>query len=319
MATKISRTDLVTKFQTVVENGQISDNLKDRIRYTLDKYSKNPKSVSNAVLSELAKDTTDEINALLLVKKEVETTKVTKPVAETKKPVAKAKAPTKEKVPVEAKAKPTIKAKKPTEPKVKEVVDAPVGLTEEEIDEIVTPTKATKKVVTKKTKPEAETKAELMLLAEYDVDFPKTLTHEALGDLVAVPDKFTTMQEIRDYLNADKTLYIATYWNPQQIKKYRYAESYNISFTQKKFPHDMDILSTIVVCENVDRLWAMSVYSEAMIPFEGEDLVRLQDEKNRYSLNLEFEIYITKADADAEIEEKKPVKTVAKKTTKAKA
>lgn len=128
--------------------------------------------------------------------------------------------------------------------------------------------------------------------------FPEEIDHESLGKLVACPDKYYTVQEIREALDADKTLIFAAYWTKRHIKEYSYAQAYEVPVPKQGFPYDLDTLQALYVCEGIDRIYALSTYTEAMFRISSEDLVPTDCEGNdgskfkmRYSAGMEFEIY----------------------------
>lgn len=128
--------------------------------------------------------------------------------------------------------------------------------------------------------------------------FPKEIDHESLGKLIACPDKYHTVQEIREALDADKTLIFAAYWTKRHIKEYSYAQAYEVPVPKQGFPYDLDTLQALYVCEGIDRIYALSTYTEAMFRISSEDLVPTDCEGNdgskfkmRYSAGMEFEIY----------------------------
>ena len=128
--------------------------------------------------------------------------------------------------------------------------------------------------------------------------FPKEIDHESLGKLIACPDKYYTVQEIREALDADKTLIFAAYWTKRHIKEYSYAQAYEVPVPKQGFPYDLDTLQALYVCEGIDRIYALSTYTEAMFRISSEDLVPTDCEGNdgskfkmRYSAGMEFEIY----------------------------
>lgn len=128
--------------------------------------------------------------------------------------------------------------------------------------------------------------------------FPKEIDHESLGKLIACPDKYYTVQEIREALDADKTLIFAAYWTKRHIKMMNYAGLFDVPVPKNGFPYDLDTLQALYVCEGIDRIYALSTYTEAMFEFRAEDLVPTDCEGNdgskfkmRYSAGMEFEIY----------------------------
>lgn len=129
--------------------------------------------------------------------------------------------------------------------------------------------------------------------------FPDTIEDEELGTLTKAADKFHTYQELVDYLAEDKPLYFACYWTARHIKEYNYSQTREVP-CPKSFPNDLDLLVALLTCENVDRVWAMSRYTEAMFKFEGEDLAPVADKdpvsgeeyEIRVSNGMEYEIYV---------------------------
>lgn len=128
--------------------------------------------------------------------------------------------------------------------------------------------------------------------------FPKEIDHEALGKLVACPDKYHTIEEVREALAEDKNLIFACYWTKRHLKEFSYGATHNVPVPKGGFPYDLDTLQALYVCEGVERIYALSTYTEAMFNFEEEDLVPTECEANdgskfmmRYSSGLEFEIY----------------------------
>lgn len=175
---------------------------------------------------------------------------------------------------------------------------------EEETEEVEAPkAKAPKKTVKKSEKkgkvPAVETTDGLtkkdLPLARI---FPKEIDHESLGKLVACPDKYHTVKEIREAIEQDKTLIFAAYWTKRHIKEFSYGLAYEVPVPKNGFPYDLDTLQALYVCEGIDRIYALSTYTEAMFRFIEEDLTPIECEANdgskfmmRYSAGLEFEIY----------------------------
>lgn len=241
-------------------------NLASRIQYTLKGVEKNADDVSKADLYSLAK----EIMSIL--------------------------APAPQPVAVENSPKPKLGKKKVSEPapepEEEEVDEAPA---EEEA-----PKKSKKISKTKKEEPakviatEGLTKKDLPMAKI----FPAEIDHESLGKLVARPDKYHTIQEIREAIDSEVNLVFACYWTKRHIKEFAYGQSYEVPVPKNGFPHDLDTLQALYVCEGIDRIYALSTYTEAMFRFIEEDLVPTECEANdgskfmmRYSAGLEFEIY----------------------------
>lgn len=284
MANQISRNELIEKLRNVQGNAQLSQSVRDRITYTLAAFDKTPKQVTNSVLSELANDIAAEIRALAEAQNEQSKAE------EAKKPALVENSPKlKSKGKIKPTAKPTEEPEVPAEPEVAQVEEPAAA--EKPAEE----KKPKSKIAAKKGKAKSEEpKKDAPAKPDPVNHFPETLTHEALGELVSCKGKFLTIQEIRDYVNSDKTLYIASWWNKKMIKQFEYG-AYNLVKAPKEFPHDLDILTTVIVCENITRLWAMSVYTEALMRFEEVDLAYTED--SRFAEGLEFEFYIPKSEA----------------------
>ena len=246
------------------------ENLASRIQYTLKGVEKNEAEVSKSDLYDLAK----EIMGFI--------------------------APAPQPVAMENSPKPKLGKKKSAEP-VKEA-DTEVEADEEETEkEAPAPKKTVKKAASKKKKdaPAVETTDGL---TKKDLPmariFPKEIDHESLGKLVACPDKYHTVKEIREAIDSDKNLIFACYWTKRHIKEFAYGQTYEVPVPKGGFPYDLDTLQALYVCEGIDRIYALSTYTEAMFRFMEEDLVPTECEANdgskfmmRYSAGLEFEIY----------------------------
>lgn len=248
------------------------ENLLARIKYTIGALDKNEGDVSKSDLYELAK----EIVSLFT------------PAPATV---------------VENSPKPKLGKKKtaeaPAEEKAEEVEENTEEETEEEPAEEETPKKS-KKIKTKKAESvkvestDGLTKKDLPMAKI----FPKEIEHESLGKLVACPDKYHTMKEIREAIEADTNLVFACYWTKRHIKEFAYGQSHEVPVPKSGFPYDLDTLQALYVCEGIDRIYALSTYTEAMFRFEEEDLKPTECEANdgskfmmRYSAGLEYEIY----------------------------
>jgi hypothetical protein len=247
------------------------ENLLSRIKYTLKGVEKDENEVSKTDLYTLAKEIMNSLTPA--------------------QPVA-----------VENSPKPKLGKKKTAEP-VGEAVEADTT-EEEEIEEKTEEepkAKASKKSV-KKTKKEVPAVEATDGLTKKDLPmariFPKEIDHESLGKLVACPDKYHTVQEIREAIESDKNLIFACYWTKRHIKEFAYSQAYEVPVPKGGFPYDLDTLQALYVCEGIDRIYALSTYTEAMFRFVEEDLVPTECEANdgskfmmRYSAGLEFEIY----------------------------
>ena len=217
-------------------------------------------------------------------------------------------APAPQPVAVENSPKPKLGKKKSAEEKVTgpTVVETTEEETAEEApaekEEAPAPKKPTKKVTPKKEKAEPAKVIATDGLTKKDLPmariFPKEIDHESLGKLVACPDKYHSIQEVKEAIEADKNLIFACYWTKRHIKEFAYGQSYEVPVPKGGFPYDLDTLQALYVCEGIDRIYALSTYTEAMFRFVEEDLVPTECEANdgskfmmRYSAGLEFEIY----------------------------
>ena len=256
--------------KTVKEEGLLS-----RINYTLKGVEKNEAEVAKSDLYDLAK----EIMGFI--------------------------APAPQTVAVENSPKPKLGKKKVAEPVAETTDETEEEETTEEADteEVApAPAKKTKKVTSKKEKAEPATVVATDGLTKKDLPmariFPKEIDHESLGKLVACPDKYHSIKEIREAIEGDKNLIFACYWTKRHIKEFAYSQSYEVPVPKGGFPYDLDTLQALYVCEGIDRIYALSTYTEAMFRFVEEDLVPTECEANdgskfmmRYSAGLEFEIY----------------------------
>lgn len=248
------------------------ENLLSRIKYTLSGIEKSEDDVSKSDLYSLAKEIMSNLTPA--------------------QPVA-----------VENSPKPKLGKKKTAEPApetVEETVEEDTA-EEEETEEAPKKAKAPKKSIkSKKEKAPAVEATEGLTKKDLPMAkiFPKEIDHESLGKLVACPDKYHTIQEIREAIEADKNLIFACYWTKRHIKEFAYGQSYEVPVPKGGFPHDLDTLQALYVCEGIDRIYALSTYTEAMFRFYEEDLAPTECEANdgskfmmRYSAGLEFEIY----------------------------
>lgn len=189
-------------------------------------------------------------------------------------------APKEEKAPAKSKEKPKMSEKKKDYKKIEEgkVITAPQAM--------------------KNGRPEQ---------AKY---FPKKITLPDGTDILSCYNAYTTHAEVVEAINEGKTLYFACYWTAKHLKQFDYA---GVTSTNppKAFPHDLDIMSAIVACENIKRIWAMSLYTEALFAFESEDFAYVKDNdpktdepyKVRVAEGLEFEIYRPKDEEIIQLDE----------------
>lgn len=210
--------------------------------------------------------------------------------------------------PVEASLKP--KAKKETPKKVEEPVEetAEDEVEEEPVKEEKPAKKTTLKKGAKKAEKKPEAKVETLAPAtNVGMDFlpsakmfPAEIEHPDLGKLVACTGEYTTYADVRKAIEEEeKTLYFCAYWTKRHLREYDYAGYKQIDPKRIKsgFKFDLDILTAVLPCETMERLYAMSNYTEALFQFEGIDLQYIEDEVNgekfqvRVSAGMEFEIY----------------------------
>lgn len=132
--------------------------------------------------------------------------------------------------------------------------------------------------------------------------FPEEIDHEHLGKIVACTGEYTDYNHVYQAIEQGKTLYFACYWSKRQIKEFDYAGAQGVPSESVKggFPLDLDILTAVLTCQTIERIYAMSIYSEALFKFEGIDFVPVEDVdprgdgskfQIRVSAGMEFEIY----------------------------
>lgn len=185
----------------------------------------------------------------------------------------------------------------PTENEVKTTKKKP--MVKKTVENAVKP-KATKtaKAKTSETKDSVVQTAEQIGMLPVAKVFPEELKVENLGTLKRADDSYKTMEDVAKALEAGKQFYFACYWTPRQIKEYQYSVV-NVVNPVKEFPNDLDILEPVYFCENLKRMWANSVYSEAMFWFENDDIQHIEDTnpytgekfRVRVSTGMEFELY----------------------------
>ena len=259
---KSPKKDLVEYLRSLL--GEIkSENLKSRVNYTLKSFGEDEKSVSKSDVYGLIRE-----------------------IIEPKKD---------KKAPVENQPKPALKSKK---------AEKPAKASDEDESKEEAPAPKAKKPLKKDKapkKPEAkvETTDDLVKgsrpLARL---FPATIEHEALGTLKACYDKYLDWNSIREALNNGTELIFAAYWTKRHLKEYGYAHMTGCPVPKSGFPDDLDMLQALYACENVERVYVISAYTEAVFAFNGEDIVPVECETNdgekynvRYSNGMEFEIY----------------------------
>ena len=273
--TKTNKQGMVEYLEHIDQTDKrITKSLKDRIVYTLNAAKKSIQDVDRASLSDLISD----ISAVLV------------PVAVT--------AP----APIEGSLKPAVKTEeKKTAPKL--------GKKSDETKKEEAPAPEAPKADGKKSKLGAKKPAIDSVPAASSVGkeslpsakmFPADIEHKDLGKLISCKGILENYKDIVKALEGDITLYFACYWTKLHIKKYEYEQSRRVKAPKDGFPFDLDLAVAVVPCENIERLYAMSMYTEAMFVFEGEDLepVKSDDPRGgdqysvRVSAGMEFEIYV---------------------------
>lgn len=205
---------------------------------------------------------------------------------------------TPELAPVENSPKPALKGKKTAKKAEKEpeVVEEVEENTEETAEVEEKPKKKSgKSLKAPKAKVEEKTPVSKQSFTLAKI-FPKTVDVKDLGTLEARNTEFHSMAEITEALNEGRELYFATYWPARMIKQFDYAGTTQ-TVAPKSFDNDLDILMAVVTCTNIERVWCMSVYTEAMYNFNGDELKPITDKDGdtefqiRVSNGMEFEIY----------------------------
>jgi hypothetical protein len=246
----------------LTELGSNADkSLKDRVAYTQKQFKANEKDVPKDILLQLIRDISTSISTLKGIDP---------------------------KMPIEASAKPKLKA--PAKKTEEHPTTPPATPKEEKPKE---DTKTEEKVTPKVETTEGLTKDDIQMARI----FPSEIDHE-LGKLVAVPEKYSTMEEVSKAIEEGVNVYFAAYWTKRHLKENKYALVHDVPVSKKGFDFDLDMLQTIYVCEGVKRLFAISTATEAMFRFDEEDLERIECESPtgekftmRYSAGLEYEIY----------------------------
>lgn len=289
---KKTKQSYVKELRKMLTEGRISDeSLKSKVESTLSEFDKDMTKVSKTAIVDLCNEVVNHL--------------VDKSKSETP-------------APKEASLKPKkkggiTKSKKSEE--VAETAEDESAVTEDESTEEEKPVKKTgKKSSLKKSDKDSKKQAEVESIpAASNVGsdflpsakmFPEEIDHPELGKLIACTGKYTEYADILKALNDEenpKTLYFAAYWTKRHIKEYQYAnvKMVNPKTVKNGFPLDLDILMAVLPCETMERVYAMSRYTEALFQFEGEDFQYVEDTdprggdkfRIRVSAGMEFEIY----------------------------
>lgn len=134
--------------------------------------------------------------------------------------------------------------------------------------------------------------------------FPEKLNIKLDGEDVVArkvgDDEYTSIEDIIKAYNDEATLIIAGFWSKRHLKEYDYARTFNVKKAPKEFPNDLDIAQAVQVSDMNGKLYAMSIFTEAMYVFlEGdfepvEDVNPYNGEKYnvRVSNGMEFALYV---------------------------
>lgn len=142
-----------------------------------------------------------------------------------------------------------------------------------------------------KKEPEASAKKDVT-----EAMFPKEVK---LGDTVLVKTPMT-FAEVKEAMDDDNSaIYFAAYWNAKQLKQY-YHSTFRVS-APKSFDNDLDIFAPLYSCTNINRIVALSSYTEAVTFFDEYDFEVIKDKtltgetyEVKVSNGMEFEIYTEK-------------------------
>ena len=244
----------------------IDQNLIDRVKYTTEK---SLSKVTAKDLNELCTEVSEAIKKAVLEQREQA-----------------AKKPNPKKTIKEKSLKSRAKAQKP------EVITKPDDLTPNNEVKSEKPAKKLKsnKVVSFNTSSKTETVVTM---------FPDSFEAIIQGEKTTLVKKsFNSYQEVSEFANGNDHLFIATYWNPKQIKQYRYSESYRVP-CPKAFPNDLDLLQVLMECELINRLIGMSHYTNALFSFDEDEIdyipCKTPDGKPyevRIANGMEYEFYV---------------------------
>ena len=263
---KMTKADLKTLLEGYKDT--VTDkSLKDRISYTLKKYGESTKKTVLDLIGD------------------VETALTPAPL------------------PVENSTKPTLK--KPTGKKSTPKAEPTEEPIEDKSEE--KPKKSTtKKSSGKSNKPKLVTPTKIDgatdKSAPMSAIFPEKIEDENIGTMIAVPDKYHTIDALRKaVMEEGKTVVIAVYYPLPILKKYLYStvEAANTRVPKKGFAHDLDIQQAIYCCEGIKVVYALSDYTEGIFyytedmltPIEVKDNATGKTVKTRFANGAEFELY----------------------------
>lgn len=271
MTAKNSKKEMFAEVERVLKNSPVLDkNWVDRAKYAL---KAGLEKCTKTDLLGLLKDAADFITAP--VPAPVENSP--KPALKGKKSAKAEKKPEKEAEPVEDSTEAEATAEEPPKKKGGKSLKAPKSKVE------------TAKEFSKKTLPTAKI-------------FPNTIEVKDLGTLEIRNSEFNSIADITEALNEGREIYFAGYWTPRHIKEFNYSYNHQVA-CPKSFENDLDIMMAVITCTNVERVWCMSAYTEAMFAFDNEALEPVEDKDangDKYAVRvcngMEFEIYEKIAD-----------------------
>ena len=294
---KKTKQSYVKELRKMLTEGRITDeSLKSKVESTLSAFDKDMTKVSKQTIVDLCNEVV--VHVAQSYQKEAEQTPAPAPKEASLKPKKKGG---------------ITKSKKSEE--VPETAEDESAVTEDESTEEEKPVKKTgKKSSLKKSNKDSKKQAEVESIpaaSNVGADFlpsakmfPAEIDHPELGKLIACTGDYTEYADILKALNDEespKTLYFAAYWTKRHIKEYQYAnvKMVNPKTVKNGFPLDLDILMAVLPCETMERVYAMSRYTEALFQFEGEDFQYVEDTdprggdkfRIRVSAGMEFEIY----------------------------
>lgn len=292
---KKTKQSYVKELRKMLTDGRITDeSLKSKVESTLSAFDKDMTKVSKTAIVDLCNEV------------------ITHMVANSKKTEEQTTAP----APKEASLKPKKKGvKSKSKPEEVPAETAKEDSDESAVTEETAPAKTEKsgkKKSSLKKSPKDSKKTEVESIppaSNVGIDFlpcaklfPAEIDHPELGKLVACVGEYTNYADILKALNDEenpKTLYFAGYWTKRHIKEYDYAHTFLVNAPKGGFPLDLDIAMAVLPCETVERVFAMSRYTEALYRFEGKDFEYVEDTdprsgdkfRIRVTSGMEFEIY----------------------------
>lgn len=122
-----------------------------------------------------------------------------------------------------------------------------------------------------------------------------TFNFEEVTELKNV-GKVKRRSDIKDYkelvkliLSEEVQLVFIMPWDKELLASYH--ENFDLAKPVKKLPDGVDVISPLVVCETMPKMYAMSMFTEAMYFFLPEDINENKQETCRLMNGLPFEVY----------------------------